>query len=88
MIAPAYSNHHRALSFTRTNGTGRWPRKPGTYNFKEENLKSYTDANGVVYKTGEHVYMDINKPNQPFAIAAVLDFKLVSVTIPSFFTRP
>lgn len=25
----------------------------------------------------DHVYMDINKPNQPFAIACVLDFKLV-----------
>lgn len=23
------------------------------------------------------MYMDINKPNQPFAIACVLDFKLV-----------
>ena len=25
----------------------------------------------------DHVYMDINKPNQPFAIACVLDFKTV-----------
>jgi hypothetical protein len=46
--------------------------------FKEENITSYTDANGVVYKVADHVYMDINKPNQPFAIACVLDFKLVS----------
>ena len=87
VIAP-YANHHRALSYTRTTngggGSGRWPRKPGTYNFKEENIKSHTDANGVVYKVAEHVYMDINKPNQPFAIACVLDFKLVILQANSF----
>jgi hypothetical protein len=33
-----------------TNNNGR-PRKPGSnYVFKEENIQSYTDANGVVYK--------------------------------------
>lgn len=46
--------------------------------FKQENIQSYTDANGVMYKVSDHVYMDINKPNQPFAIAYILDFKLVS----------
>lgn len=46
--------------------------------FKEENIQSYTDANGVLYKVSDYVYMDINKPNQPFAIASILDFKLVS----------
>lgn len=45
--------------------------------FKQENIKSYTDTFGIDYKIGDHVYMDINKPNQPFAIACVLDFKLV-----------
>lgn len=45
--------------------------------FKEENIGTYTDANGVVYKVSDYVYMDINKPNQPFAIACILDFKLV-----------
>jgi hypothetical protein len=29
--------------------TGR-QRKPGSFNFKEENIKAYTDANGIVYK--------------------------------------
>lgn len=46
--------------------------------FKEENIQSYTDANGILYKVSDYVYMDINKPNQPFAIACILDFKLVS----------
>ena len=46
--------------------------------FKEESIQSYTDANGVLYKVSDYVYMDINKPNQPFAIACILDFKLVS----------
>ena len=45
--------------------------------FKEENIQSYTDGNGVLYKVSDYVYMDINKPNQPFAIASILDFKLV-----------
>jgi hypothetical protein len=54
-------------------------RKPSNnLQFKEEGLQSYTDANGNVYRVSDHVYMDINKPNQPFAIACVQDFKLVS----------
>ena len=42
-------------TFRSTNGR---PRKPGsTYVFKEENIQSYTDANGVVYKVaGESFY--------------------------------
>lgn len=53
-------------------------RKAGAnYVFKQENIKSYTDTHGIVYNVNDHVYMDINKPNEPFAIACVLDFKLV-----------
>lgn len=43
--------------------------------FKEEQIKSYTDANGILYNVGEHVYMDTNKANQPFAIGSIIDFK-------------
>lgn len=49
--------------------------------FKEENIQSYTDGNGVLYKVSDYVYMDINKPNQPFAIASILDFKLVIIRL-------
>lgn len=49
--------------------------------FKEENIQSYTDGNGVLYKVSDYVYMDINKPNQPFAIASILDFKLVIISL-------
>jgi hypothetical protein len=47
--------------------------------FKEEQIKAYTDVNGIVYNVGEHVYMDTNKSNQPFAIGAVIDFKMVII---------
>lgn len=74
--AKTLSNYRTCNTNSRSNGR---PRKPGsTYNFKEENIQAYTDANGIVYKVSEHVYMDINKPNQPFAIACILDFKMVS----------
>jgi hypothetical protein len=74
--AKTLSNYRTCNTSSRSNGR---PRKPGsTYNFKEENIQAYTDANGIVYKVSEHVYMDINKPNQPFAIACILDFKMVN----------
>jgi hypothetical protein len=46
--------HHNGLTQTltyRATQNGRF-RKPGRFNmtFKEENIKSYTDANGVCYK--------------------------------------
>lgn len=63
-------NYYKSLS-------GKIRKFGSSYVFKQENIKSYTDTFGIDYKIGDHVYMDINKPNQPFAIACVLDFKLV-----------
>ncbi len=56
---------------------GKMRKAGANYVFKQENIKSYTDTHGIVYNVNDHVYMDINKPNEPFAIACVLDFKLV-----------
>jgi arginine-glutamic acid dipeptide repeat-containing protein len=68
-------SYARTLNYRSTYRPYGRPRKTG-YTFKEENIKLYTDTNGVAYRVGDHVYMDINKPNQPFAIACVLDFKM------------
>ena len=67
----------RPLTFSTYRSYNGRARPSNNIQFKEENIQSYTDANGVVYKVADHVYMDINKPNQPFAIAYILDFKLV-----------
>ncbi|CAF0905698.1 unnamed protein product [Brachionus calyciflorus] len=66
----------RPLTFSTYRSYNGRARPSNNMQFKEENIQSYTDANGVVYKVSDHVYMDINKPNQPFAIAYILDFKL------------
>lgn len=46
------------LPYSRTlayRTTGR-PRKSGSFNFKEENIQSYTDSNGIVYRvSGEYL---------------------------------
>ncbi|RNA13823.1 arginine-glutamic acid dipeptide repeats -like isoform X1, partial [Brachionus plicatilis] len=66
----------RPLTFSTYRSYNGRARPSNNIQFKEENIPSYTDANGVVYRVSDHVYMDINKPNQPFAIAYILDFKL------------
>jgi hypothetical protein len=67
-------------SYRPYNGRPAAKKPSNNVQFKEENIQSYTDANGNVYRVSDHVYMDINKPNQPFAIACVQDFKLVSLS--------
>lgn len=71
----------RPLSYRPYRSYNGRARPSNNIQFKEQNIQSYTDANGVVYKVADHVYMDINKPNQPFAIAYILDFKLVILFI-------
>lgn len=68
----------RPLTFSTYRSYNGRAKPSNNVQFKEENIQSYTDANGVVYRVSDHVYMDINKPNQPFAIAYILDFKLVT----------
>lgn len=56
-------------------------KKPSNHlTFKQENIQFYKDPedpDNKRYQVSDHVYMDINKPNQPFAIACIIDFKLV-----------
>ncbi|CAF0761713.1 unnamed protein product [Didymodactylos carnosus] len=44
--------------------------------FKDDKICSHTDANGILYKIGDHVYLETNKQNQPYAIGCILDFRV------------
>jgi len=71
--------------------------KSSKYTFKDEKIQSHMDKNGICYQIGgdllyknlwkmycyylDHVYLETNKQNEPYSIACVLDFRLVSLII-------
>ena len=62
---------------------------------KDDKIQSYIDKHGNSYKIGgkpigtankmnysflsDHVYLEMNKSNEPYSIACILDFRLVNV---------
>lgn len=69
--------------------------KSSRYVLKDDKIQSYIDKHGNSYKIGgkpigtankmnysflsDHVYLEMNKSNEPYSIACILDFRLVNV---------
>ncbi len=83
------SNTNKPLTTRVTTSTVKSTR----HTFKDEKIESHTDKNGVCYKIGgkkinssnpndflllDHVYLETNKQAEPYSIASILDFRLVS----------
>lgn len=84
------SNSNKPLTTRVTTSTVKSTR----HAFKDEKIESHTDKNGVCYRVGgkrkkhelfelilfvvDHVYLETNKQAEPYSIASILDFRLVS----------